>query len=157
MQGPVKRGRKPKPQVKLEPLTEVPSFDGFGLNEIAKEYWLAMAPQLIAANILTQLHVATFAELCRYYAEHRQLAEMIASDPGKAISTTANGYTSESPYVRMRDKAFITVQRLWPKFGLHPESLEKMRKHGGVSASPKTKLETFGAKKYKNLDELDDE
>lgn len=150
---PSKRGRKPKPQVKLEPLTEVPSFEGFGLNAVAQEYWLAMAPQLIAANILTELHIATFAELCRYYAEHRMLAEMLASDPGKAISTTANGYSSESPYVRMRDKAFTTVQRLWPKFGLHPESLAKMRKHGGISATPKSKLETFGAKKYQEAED----
>ena len=151
----VKRGRKPKPQVKLEPLTEVPSFEGFGLNDMAKEYWMAMAPQLIAANILTTLHVATFAELCRYYAEHRQLAEMISNDPSKAISTTANGYSSESPYVRMRDKAFITVQRLWPKFGLHPESLAKMRKHGGITATPKSKLATFGAKKYEEASECE--
>lgn len=145
---PTKRGRKPKERVKLEPLTEVPSFEGFGLCEVAKSYWMSMAPQLIAANILTELHVATFAELCRYYAEHRKLSEWLAEDPNRMVSVTKNGYESESPRLRMRDKAFLTVQRLWPKFGLHPESLAKMRKHGGIGAPPKTKLEGFASSKF---------
>ena len=146
----VKRGPKPTAQVKLEPLTEIPNPEGYDLDKEAEAYWFRMAPQLIAANILTSIHVATFAELCRYYSEHRRLSKWLAEDPERAIITTEKGYSMESPQLRMRDKAFLTVQRLWPKFGLHPESLAKMRKHGGISAEPKTKLEGFGQQKYGN-------
>lgn len=144
----VKRGRKPKEEIKLAPLESIPSPDQYKLCEYGREYWEQHVPQLVRLGILTELHVPTFAELCRHYGEYRRLNDWLGEDPGRAIMTNANGYSSESPQVRMRNAAFKTVQQLWPKFGLHPLSLAQMRKHGGLTVKKTTGIEEFAKGKY---------
>lgn len=143
-----KRGRKPKQIVKLEPLAEIPSPDEWGLCKYGVQYWNTHAPQLIKLEILTELHVPTFAELCRHYGEYRRLTDWLDEDPDRAIITTDKGYQLEAPQVRMRDRAFKTVQQLWPKFGLHPLSLAQMRKHGGIASKKTSGIEDFARGKY---------
>ena len=143
-----KRGRKPTPVVQLEPLTQVPTPDGWGLCEYGVKYWENHAEQLIKLGILTELHIPTFAELCRHYGEYRRLTDWLDKDPERAIITTDKGYQLEAPQVRMRDRAFKTVQQLWPKFGLHPLSLAQMRKHGGIATKKKSGIEEFARGKY---------
>ena len=144
----VKRGRKPKEEVKLEPLEEIPSPDEWGLCEYGKQYWALLAPQLIRLGILTELHVPTFAELCRHYGEYRRLSHWLAEDTTRCTVASQNGFPAQAPEVRMRDAAFKTVQQLLPKFGLHPLSLAQMRKHGGIAAKKQSGIEEFAKGKY---------
>jgi P27 family predicted phage terminase small subunit len=144
----VKRGRKPKEVVKLEPLDSIPDPARFGLSGYARDYWEEHVPELVRLGILTALHVPTFAELCRHYGEYRTLSDWLAEDPDRAIMTNANGYSSESPQVRMRNMAFKVFTSLLPKFGLHPLSLAQMRKHGGLTVRKTTGIEEFAKGKY---------
>jgi P27 family predicted phage terminase small subunit len=137
-----------KPNNKSAPLAAVPSPDEFGLSGIARDYWLKLAPQLLAINALTALHLETFAELCRVYGEYRKLDDWLNADPSRFTFVTQSGYESETPQVRMRDKALANLQKLWPKFGLSPLSLAQMRKHGGVAIAKVSPLQAFARKKF---------
>lgn len=133
---------------KSEPITELPSPELYGLEGYAAEYWLRIAPQLMAVGLLTSLHVDTFAEICRTYAEYRRIDDWLHEDPTRFTFVTKTGYESETPQVRMRDRALATLQKLWPKFGLHPFALAQMRKHGGVSLPRVSPLQQFAQTKY---------
>ncbi len=145
---PVKRGRKPneKAAVKSEPLKDVPDPPDH-LGEFAQQYWKKLAPQLVAANILTALHLESFAILCETYEEYRVLSTWLRADPSRATVIAASGYVSESPQVRMRDRANANLQKLWLKFGLTPMALAQMRKHGGVGGKTVPKIKAFAAKR----------
>jgi P27 family predicted phage terminase small subunit len=154
-----KRGRKAgedlsqipskRKNVKCEPLTEVPDPPDH-LGEFAKEYWHSLAEQLVKANLLTKLHVETFAILCECYQEYRTLNGWLNEDPERATIMTSSGYEVEAPQVRMRDKALANLNKLWLKFGLTPHSLAGMRKHGGISggASRLPPVIEFAKSKY---------
>lgn len=138
------RGRKPgedlsldptrRKNVKLAPLAEVPSAPDH-LGPIGKAYWEKLTPQLVAANLLTDLHLETFAILCECYQEYRTLSDWLLKDPARACVLTESGSVRESVQVRMRDKALAQCQKMWLKFGLTPHALAGMRKHGGISSS----------------------
>jgi P27 family predicted phage terminase small subunit len=152
----VKRGRKPKAaSVSAPPLTEIPN-PPIHLVDAASDYWKQLAPQLIEARILTQMHLESFAILCEQYAEYQELNRWISEDPERRFFTTDNGYMQETPQVRMRDKALATLQKLWPKFGLTPFALAQMRKHGGVSAGKQPVVIEFARKKYADEEEYGD-
>ncbi len=104
-----------------------------------------LAPQLVAANILTALHLESFAILCETYEEYRILSTWLREDPSRATVIAASGYVSESPQVRMRDRANANLQKLWLKFGLTPMALAQMRKHGGVGGKTVPKIKAFAA------------
>lgn len=145
----VKRGRKPKEQVKLQPLTEVPQPPEY-LGDIAKDYWRVIAPQLVAANILTALHLESFAILCETYEEYRELSAWLREDPTRMTFVAESGYESESPQVRIRDRANANLQKLWLKFGLTPMALAQMRKHGGLVNKEAPKIKQFARRKVAN-------
>lgn len=159
-----KRGRKPgqdlsqdptkRKHAKCEPLTEVPEPPEY-LKGIAREYWMSLADQLVKANLLTRLHLETFAILCEQYQEYRTLSAWLQEDPSRATIMTANGYDVVAPQVKMRDTALTNLNRLWLKFGLTPHALAGMRKHGGISggASRLPPVVQFAKNKYANGDE----
>ncbi len=132
---------------KSPPIQSAPNPEGFGLCEIGKAYWNRLAPQLVEINLLTELHLETFAELCRTYGEYRRLTNWLMEDPSRATFTSESGYESESPQVRMREKALANLQRLWAKFGLHPFSLAQMRKHGGIASNKGAGIQAFARRK----------
>lgn len=153
-----KRGRKPgddlslepkrRKSVKSEPLTEVPQPPDY-LGEHAKKYWCDHAEQLVKSNLLTKLHIDTFAVLCETWQEYRVHADYLAEDPNRCFFVTENGYQQETPQVRMRDKALANLAKLWMKFGLTPHALATMRKHGGISSGAKLpSVMEFAKKKY---------
>ena len=132
-----------------QPLSNVPSPDGYHLDQYGREYWRKLAPQLVEANLLTALHLDTFAALCRTYSEYIRLSIWLEDDPDRAtfvISET--GYEQTAPQVTQRDKALANLQKLWPKFGLHPHSLGQMRKHGGLGTGSAKSLLDFAKGKY---------
>lgn len=158
----VKRGPKPASQriapkrpsrttnKKSEPLTEVPQPPGY-LGDVAKAYWREMAPRLVAVNLLTGLHLNTFAVLCEQYQEYRAYADYLAEDPMRCLFTTDNGYQQETPQVRMRNNALNNLNKLWAKFGLTPHGLSTMRKHGGVTAKLNP-VQELARRKYPSKD-----
>lgn len=137
-----------KPVKKSEPIKHVPSPEGFGLCPIGEAYWRRLAPQLVEINVLTELHLETFAELCRLYGEYRTLTHWLTEDPSRATITMKNQGEVQSPQVSMREKALTNLQKLWPKFGLHPFSLAQMRKHGGIPSNKGASIQAFAQRKY---------
>ncbi len=132
-----------------KPLSNVPSPDGYHLDEFGREYWLKLAPQLFEANLLTALHLDTFAALCRTYSEYLKLSIWLEEDAARGTFAMGdNGYEQTSPQVTQRDKALANLQKLWPKFGLHPHSLGQMRKHGGLGTGSAKSLLDFAKSKY---------
>lgn len=132
-----------------QPLSNVPSADGYHLDHYAIEYWNKLAPQLVEANLLTPLHLDTFAALCRTYSEYLRLCIYLEEDEDRAtFIVSESGYEQTSPQVTQRDKALANLQKLWPKFGLHPHSLGQMRKHGGLGTNSAKSLVEFAKSKY---------
>lgn len=151
----VKRGKKPAvsraaqkhQQAESQPLTKVPAPPKY-FGEHARAYWQQLAPQLIEAKILTQLHLESFVILCEMYQEYRVWNDWLREDPSRCTFKTLNQSECESPQVRMRDKALANLQKLWPKFGMTPFSLAQMRKHGGIAAAKAPAIVDFAAAKY---------
>lgn len=132
-----------------QPLSNVPSPDGYHLDDRGREYWLKLAPQLVEANLLTALHLDTFASLCRTYSEYLRLSIWLEEDAERATFAMGdNGYEQTAPQVSQRDKALANLMKLWPKFGLHPHSLGQMRKHGGLGTGSAKSLLEFAKSKY---------
>lgn len=136
-----------KARARSTPVDELPSPEDFGLDGRAAEYWHRIAPQMVKVGLLTPLHIDTFAEICRTYAEYRRLDEWLKEDPSRLTFTSDKGYESETPQVRMRNQALATLQKLWPKFGLTPFALAQMRKHGGVVLPTKSSIQKFAERK----------
>jgi P27 family predicted phage terminase small subunit len=144
----VKRGRKPidrGPQ--SEPLREVPEPPA-ELGEHGQAYWRTLAPQLIEIGVLTPLHMETFRVLCEQWQEYRRLAIWLDEDPDRMVFITQTGYMQETPYVRLRDKALAAMVRIWAKFGMTPQSLAQLGKHGGVGKKTQPAIAQFARKKY---------
>lgn len=146
------RNRVPSPAelTRSQPLDNVPSPAGRHLDEHGVEYWNKLAPQLVAANLLTALHLETFAALCRTYSEYIRLSIYLDEDlvDRSTFVVSESGYEQTSPQVTQRDKALANLQKLWPKFGLHPHSLGQMRKHGGLGTGSAKSLLDFAKSKY---------
>jgi P27 family predicted phage terminase small subunit len=143
--------RVPSPAelTRSQPLSNVPSPAGYHLDDFGREYWLKLAPQLVEANLLTALHLDTFAALCRTYSEYIRLSIWLEEAPERATFTISDtGYEQTAPQVTQRDKALANLQKLWPKFGLHPQSLGQMRKHGGLGTGSAKSLLDFAKSKY---------
>ncbi|QDV26728.1 phage terminase small subunit P27 family [Aureliella helgolandensis] len=144
-----RRGRKPKTEAKSEPLAEVPEPPS-DLGAYAANYWRSLAPQLVELGILTPLHTETFRVLCETWQEYRTLSQWLEADPSRMTFITASGYEQETPQLRQRDKAAATLQKLWSKFGLTPNALAQLGKHGGVKARTASAISKFAQKKYEN-------
>ncbi|QDV24402.1 phage terminase small subunit P27 family [Aureliella helgolandensis] len=144
-----RRGRKPKTEAKSEPLAEVPEPPE-DLGPYARNYWERLAPQLVELGILTPLHTDTFRVLCETWQEYRTLSQWLEADPSRMTFTTNSGYEQVTPQVTQRDKANANLQKLWAKFGLTPNALAQLGKHGGVKARGVSPLTQFAQKKYAN-------
>lgn len=143
--------RVPSPAelTRSQPLSNVPSPAGYHLDDFGREYWQKLAPQLVEANLLTALHLDTFAALCRTYSEYIRLSIWLEEQPERAtFIVSESGYEQTAPQVTQRDKALANLQKLWPKFGLHPHSLGQMRKHGGLGTGSAKSLLDFAKSKY---------
>jgi len=137
-----KKPAKPK-AAKLPPLAKVPPAPG-RLGQYGCEYWRALAPLLVKIEALTAIHLATFEVLCETWQTYRDLGDWIDKNPKKLIIETAKGYLIEHPNLRLRQQALGNLKTLWPKFGLTPEALARLGKHGGATARPtKTALQSF--------------
>lgn len=135
-----------KKAAKAQPLAAVPDPPA-SLGEYGREYWLRLSPLLVEAKILTPLHIDSFRVLCEQWQQYRRLSELL--DGSESLTfTTDRGYVQEIPEVRLRQVALANLQKLWPKFGLTPEALAKLGKHGGARGKKLTPLEEFAAAKY---------
>jgi P27 family predicted phage terminase small subunit len=101
----------------------------------------------VEAKILTPLHLESFRALCEAWERYRRMTTELAKMDSWTFATD-KGYVMEVPEVRMRDSALQTLIRFWPKFGLTPEALARLGKHGGARRNKLTPLEEFAASKY---------
>jgi P27 family predicted phage terminase small subunit len=125
------------------------------LGKYGKEYWNRIAPILIEIESLTELHLETFKTLCSCWNDYCELSAWMKKNPTQTVFETQRGYMQEHPNVRLRQRALQNLTRLWPKFGLTPEALAKLGKHGGAAASKMANpLQQFAAEKYDD-DELE--
>lgn len=131
---------------KAKPL-DAPPDPPAGLGEHARDYWQRIAPLLTEAKILTPLHLESFRVLCETWQQYREHSDRLAKLDDWTFSTD-RGYVAELPEVRLRQRALDTLTRLWPKFGLTPEALAKINKHGGAPKGKLSPLEQFAAAKY---------
>lgn len=140
-----KRGRKPADKGPVvEPLADVPDPPEH-LGEIAAQYWRSLAPQLVEIRALTAVHLQSFATLCDQWEVYRQTSDYLAADPGRWYQTVGNGgYQQVAPQVGVRERALSNLQKLWPKFGLTPEAMAKLGKHGGLKAPKAAGIGPFG-------------
>ncbi len=132
-----------------KPLSEIPDPPKYLVGEFAIEYWKRIAPLLVELKILTALDLESLTALCEAWQTYRSIGAELAADPSKRFFETEKGYQSISPLVSMRNQSLLALQKLWAKFGLTPDSLCKLGKHGGASDSDiKKGLAAFAAKKF---------
>ena len=118
------------------------------MGQYGKEYWTALAPQLVEQGILSPLHIDTFRVLCEQWQTYRSLTIWLDEDPSRMTFSTESGYMQETPQVRSRDKALAALQKLWLKFGLTPHALAQLNKQRGARGSGVPAIAQFAKKKY---------
>lgn len=137
--------KNPKPQ-KSEPLKSLPKPPG-RLDVEGKRYWKEIGTELISISALTPLHLRTLEVLCITFSQYLKLNDWCENNPELAVAETEKGYVFEHPNVRLRQKAFENLTKLWAKFGLTPAALQTIGKHGGGNA-PSNPILGFAATKY---------
>lgn len=144
---PVKKA-KTKPQSK--PLEKVPPPPArLKGKKYAIEYWKRIAAELVRIRAITTLHLEALEMLCRHWDEYQTLSKWCDENEQRLIVEYESGHMVEHPKVRLKQQAFTNLSKLWPKFGLTPQSLGTLgRNNSGVNVKATTNsVESFARKK----------
>ena len=104
----------------------------------AKKEWRRLAPALLGMDVLTEVDLAAFAELCQTYAYYiitdRKILEV--GEAGVfAMQKTTTGYIQQHPLLSLRRQYYDQWRRGLADFGLTPAArsrLEVGENAGGV-------------------------
>ncbi len=151
------RGRKPKPTAlkvlegtrsdRLNPAEPVP-VPGLPecpehLDEVAREEWARIVPQLDALGVLSRTDGSALALYCDAFSQWVQANEEIGGTG--LIVYTEKGGVKANPAVAMARAARAQMHRLLVEFGCTPSS--RTRVHSTRPEAPKDDLSAFLARK----------
>jgi P27 family predicted phage terminase small subunit len=134
------RGRKPTPTaLKLvrgnpgkRPLNDAeptpPATPGLEcpvwLSAPAREHWPAIAEQLRAAGLLSDIDHAALGLYCEAFARWKDANEKVVKLG--AVVKSAHGYPIPSPYLQVANQAHAQLTRLLSEFGMTPSSRSRV-------------------------------
>lgn len=119
-------GRRPK--LKIEQRSRVehaletvpdppPTLSGYG-----RDYWLRIAPLLVAKGALSAMHLEPLEALCDCWDRYQTLKRWLAEDPERWIDHCTSGRTLPSTAAKQYRESLVELQRLWPRFGVTPHA-----------------------------------
>ncbi len=94
------------------------------LDDIAKEHWAKMSPELVRMGLLTSVDGDAFAAYCQAYAEFRIATETLRDE--MRVCSTNTGYLTPHPCVAMQRSAWNTMKQFSAMFGLDPASRSRL-------------------------------
>lgn len=117
LQGTYREDRAPENEP--EPPLGAPACPDW-LNDLAKEEWQRIVPDLIEVGLLTKIDRAALAGYCHAWSEWQQMEADIEEEGIDQL--TGTGTTQRRPQVMVRDKAIERCYRFAKEFGLTPSS-----------------------------------
>ncbi|SDE83396.1 phage terminase small subunit P27 family [Terriglobus roseus] len=132
-------GRKPKPAAmhELEGTRNrhknkgrEPQFSGVPtcpdhLDDIAKEEWERVAPELLAAGLLTEADGSALAAYCAAYSRWIN-AELQLQQNGMVFHSPKSGYPVQSPYIGIANTSLTLMRQFLTEFGMTPASRSRI-------------------------------
>jgi P27 family predicted phage terminase small subunit len=95
------------------------------LHGEARKEWQRLAPQLVAAGLLTELDVAALSALCVTWALWSEAEQKLASEGLTVVGR--GGAVRPSPWVAIASRAQRDMQLLAAEFGMTPNSRQRIR------------------------------
>lgn len=127
------RGQEPE----YENIDELPPTE---ISESAMAYWRLIRSQLDPVGVLTAPDAYALAMLCEELALYDKAKEILDKE-GYIVENIATGAQKESPWVGIRNRAFMNSAKLMERFGLTPAD----RSRAPASKQEPKKLNRFGA------------
>jgi P27 family predicted phage terminase small subunit len=113
------KGTLQKCRIKNRPayeiLTDVP-LPGFKLNENGLDYFVRFCQMLIDNKLMTQAYVPMITRAARYYELYKEADELVTAHG--ATQVTSTGYTQQSGYFSVMEKADDRLTKIEEKFGM---------------------------------------
>jgi P27 family predicted phage terminase small subunit len=103
------------------------------LDDIAKERWHDLAPELTRLGLLTSVDGDALAAYCQAYAELKIATETLRTED--RFFTTDKGYMVPHPAVAMQRTALEAVKKFSALFGLDPSSRSRLATPGEKPAA----------------------
>ena len=121
--------KKPKPDLKHEPLEDPPAVPEGLSGAYAIEYWQRITAELVSVRQITALHLESLEAMCNEWETYQKITEwMHQAGLNGWIQTNANtGMQQKHPFIMMRKEAFTNLTNLWEKFGLTATGLGKIQ------------------------------
>lgn len=94
------------------------------LSAPAKEHWPAVAGQLRAAGLLSDIDHAALGLYCEAFARWKDANEKVVKLG--AVVKSANGYPIPSPYLQVANQAYAQLTRMLAEFGMTPSSRSRV-------------------------------
>ena len=149
-----KRSRKKKDAAPAVPALQSAPKPPATLGKYGVTLWKRLAPLLVELHLLTSLHLESLEALCDQWHNYQTHKIHLQQFPADEFFETESGYQQRSPRSVAREKAFDNLTRLWPKFGLTPESLKKIKRIRATEtpgqAAIADALGEFAAEKYES-------
>lgn len=141
--------KKAKPP-KSKPLAKAPPPPAsIAKQKYAAAYWKAIVPELVRIEAITPLHLESLTTICQWWQVYCEQSAWLDKHPDQVFIETEKGYVYENPRLRLRQKAWENLAKLWPKFGLTPKGLAELQTPGhGTPQANLSPLAAFANQKY---------
>ncbi|MCA0944502.1 phage terminase small subunit P27 family [Salipiger pacificus] len=115
-----------------------------GLSRLASAQWDRVAPDLLAAGLLTNPDVEALRMYCEAFARWKQANLKIGKEG--AVIQNQHGVPTVSPWVKISEAAFREMKSILTEFGMTPSSRNRVKADTGddddegASADPWSKF-----------------
>lgn len=99
------------------------------LGELARAEWDRITPDLLTAQLINPLYMAVLAVYCDAWGEYvyaRQMIKAPAAEGGGYMVTTPNGYSVQSQWLAVMNKAFERMMKAAAEMGLTPSAMARV-------------------------------
>ena len=117
-------GKRPINDAEPTPLASIDLECPDWLSAPAREHWPAIAEQLRAAGLLSDIDHAALGLYCEAFARWKDANEKVVKLG--AVVKSANGYPIPSPYLQVANQAYAQLTRMLAEFGMTPSSRSRV-------------------------------
>ena len=90
-----------------------------------KALYRKIGRQLKAGRVITEIDGHALATYVEMYTEYKRAVHCLAVE-GYLIETP-NGMKMQSPYVSIKNKAYMAMRQIWAEFGMTPSSRTRIK------------------------------
>lgn len=99
------------------------------LGELARAEWDRITPDLLTAQLINPLYMAVLAVYCDAWGEYvlaRQMIKAPEDQGGGYMVKTPNGYSVQSQWLAVMNKAFERMMKAAAEMGLTPSAMARV-------------------------------